>query len=376
VAPKPAPIPLVDLTTNLRSIEAEVHAAVDRVLASGLYIGGPEVEAFERAYATFAGAAHCVGVANGTDALELMVRAVGFGPDDAVLVPANSFVASALGVHRAGARVKLVDCTPDGLIDPAACGARLDAKVAAVLPVHLYGQCAPMEEVMAFARAHGLTVLEDAAQSHGATRHGQAAGTWGRAAAISFYPGKNLGAYGDAGAITTQDEALARKLKGLRNYGSEVKYHHPELGFNSRLDPIQAAILSVKLKHLPAWNARRAVAAGRYDELLAGEARVQRPRTLAGNVHAWHLYPVRVPAPVRDAVLETLHAGGVGAAVHYPVPIHLQGAFRHLGHRPGDFPVAEALSRELLSLPLYPELEAAQQERVVDLLRKALDRAC
>jgi dTDP-4-amino-4,6-dideoxygalactose transaminase len=372
VASKPSSIPLVDLTTNFRSIEAEVRIAVDRVLTSGQYIGGAEVESFERAYAAFAGAAHCVGVANGTDAIELMVRAVGFGEDDAVLVPANSFVASALGVHRAGARVKLVDCTPDGLIDVSACEARLDPKVAAILPVHLYGQCAPMEEVLAFARVHGLTVLEDAAQSHGASRHGRGAGTFGRAAAISFYPGKNLGAYGDAGALTTEDEALARRLRALRNYGSEVKYVHPELGFNSRLDPLQAAILSVKLAHLPAWNARRAQAALRYHALLEPLREVRRPRTLEGNVHAWHLYTVRVPAAVRDRVLASLQADGVGAAVHYPVPIHLQGAFRHLGHRPGDFPVAEALSRELLSLPLYPELEAAQQARVVASLERAL----
>jgi len=369
------PIPLVDLTLNFRSIEAEVRAAVDRVLTSGQYIGGPEVEAFERAYATFSGSAHCVGVANGTDAIELMVRAVGFGADDAVLVPANSFVASALGVHRAGARVKLVDCTEDGLIDVASCEARLDPKVAAVLPVHLFGQCAPMEAVLAFARAHGLTVLEDAAQSQGASQNGQAAGTFGRAAATSFYPGKNLGAYGDAGAVLTQDEPLARKLKALRNYGSEVKYFHPELGFNSRLDPLQAAILSVKLRHLADWNGRRAAAARRYDQLLLPLREVRRPRTLEGNVHAWHLYPVRVPAPVRDRVLAALQAQGVGAAVHYPVPIHLQGAFRHLGHRPGDFPVAEAQARELLSLPLYPELTLAQQERVVAALEKALGKA-
>jgi dTDP-4-amino-4,6-dideoxygalactose transaminase len=372
VAPTLFSIPLVDLPANFRSIEGEVRAAVERVLTSGQYIGGGEVEAFERAYAAFTGARHCVGVANGTDAIELMVRALGLGAEDAVLVPANSFVASALGVQRAGARVKLVDCTEDSLLDVASCAARLDGTVKAVLPVHLFGQCAPMEAVQALASAHRLAVLEDAAQSQGASRHGRRAGTFGLMAATSFYPGKNLGAYGDAGAVTTGDEALATKLRALRNYGSEVKYLHPELGFNSRLDALQAAILSVKLPHLADWNARRAVAASRYDRLLARLPDVRPPVTLAGNVHAWHLYTVRVPAAVRERVLQALHAQGVGAAVHYPTPIHLQGAFRSLGHRPGDFPVAEALAGQLLSLPLYPELTEVQQERVVQALEKAM----
>jgi dTDP-4-amino-4,6-dideoxygalactose transaminase len=252
-----APIPLVDLQVNFRSIEPEVRAAIDRVLASGTFIGGPEVEAFERAYAAFAHVAHCVGVANGTDAIELVVRAAGLGAADGVLVPANSFVASALGVLRAGARVQLVDCTDDALIDVRSCEARADAGTRAVMPVHLFGQCAPMEDVLALARARGLLVIEDAAQAQGAQRHGRFAGSFGFAAGTSFYPGKNLGAYGDAGAVTTDDEAVARKVRALRNYGSEVKYHHPEAGFNSRLDPLQAAVLGVKLARLAGWNEAR-----------------------------------------------------------------------------------------------------------------------
>lgn len=368
-------IPLVDLKTNYRAIEAEVRAAVERVLSSGVYIGGPEVEAFEREYAAFTGVRHCIGVANGTDALELLVRAAGLGRHDEVLVPANSFIASALAVERAGAKVRLVDCTWDSLIDVASCEARMGPAVRAVMPVHLFGQCAPMEAVLAFAARHGLAVLEDAAQSQGASRHGTAAGGFGLGAGTSFYPGKNLGAYGDAGAVLTNDDAIAKRVRALRNYGSEVKYSHPETGFNSRLDPIQAAVLRVKLKHLAAWNEQRRAAARRYDELLANVKDVTRPVTLAGNVPVFHLYVVRLPEAKRDAVLRHMQAAGVGVALHYPTPIHLQGAFRHLGHRVGDFPVAEALSRQMLSLPLYPELTAEQQERVVTALSEALAAA-
>ncbi|MCC6335884.1 MAG: DegT/DnrJ/EryC1/StrS family aminotransferase [Myxococcales bacterium] len=365
-------IPLVDLKTNYRSIEAEVRAAVDRVLDSGQYILGPEVETFEREYAAFAGVKHCVGVANGTDAVELVVRAAGLTRHDEVLVPANSFVASALAVERAGAKVKLVDCTWDSLLDVEACEARHGPDVRAVMPVHLFGQCADLEAVAAYAHKHGLVVLEDAAQSQGASRNGRGAGSVGLGAGTSFYPGKNLGAYGDAGAVLTQDDAFARKVRALRNYGSEVKYSHPETGFNSRLDPVQAAVLRVKLKHLGRWNEQRRAAARRYDEFLAGLPEVTRPQTLEGNVHVFHLYVVRLPEAKRDRVLAAMQADGLGVAVHYPAPIHLQGAFKHLGFRAGDFPVAEALARQMVSLPLYPELTVEQQARVVASLKKAL----
>ncbi|MEW5741419.1 MAG: DegT/DnrJ/EryC1/StrS family aminotransferase [Myxococcota bacterium] len=368
-------IPLVDLKVNYRAIEAEVRAAVEGVLSSGQYILGPEVEAFEREYAAFSGVKHCVGVANGTDALELLVRAAGLGAHDEVVVPANSFVASALAVERAGAKVKLVDCTWDSLLDVEDCEARHGPDVRAVMPVHLFGQCADLEAVLAYARRHGLVVLEDAAQSQGASRSGKGAGSFGLGAGTSFYPGKNLGAYGDAGAVLTQDDALAKQVRALRNYGSEVKYSHPETGFNSRLDPLQAAVLRVKLKHLAVWNEQRRAAARRYDELLAGLPEVTRPVTLPGNVHVFHLYVVRLPEGRRDAVLKALHEDGVGAALHYPTPIHLQGAFKHLGHRAGDFPVAEALSRQMLSLPLFPEITGEQQARVVSSLKKALAAA-
>jgi len=368
-------IPLVDLMGNFRSIEGELRAAIDRVLLSGQYIGGPEVERFETAYAQFIGTKHCVGVANGTDALELVIRALRLASNQSVLVPANSFVASALAVERARAKVKLVDCTEDSLLDVEACASRIDSSVKVVMPVHLFGQCAEMEKVEKLAKTHRLQVVEDAAQAQGARRWDRAAGTFGIAAGTSFYPGKNLGAFGDAGAVLTHDDAMAKQLRALRNYGSEVKYSHPETGFNSRLDPIQAAVLSVKLAHLAKWNQARVAAAARYHQLLAGVADVRAPRALEGNEHVWHIYAVRVPASVRDRVLQRLHDAGIGAGLHYPTPIHLQGAFAHLGHSPGDFPVAERLASEMISLPMYPELDAAAQAQVVDELNKALRAA-
>lgn len=366
-------IPLVDLKANLGPLREEIEAGFGRVLEKTAFILGPDVAEFEREYAAFVQAKHCIGVANGTDALELVVRAAGLGPRDAVLVPANTFIATALAVQRAGAQVALVDCDDDGLIDVEACEARLTPQVKAVAPVHLYGQCAPMERVAAFAQAHGgLALIEDAAQAQGATRNGRHAGSWGVGTGTSFYPGKNLGAYGDAGAVITNDDALAKKIRALRNYGSEVKYFHPETGFNSRLDTLQAVVLRVKLKHLARWNEQRRAAAQRYHHLLEGVSDVRLPRALPGNEHVWHLYPVRVPAPRRDAILKALNDGGVGAGIHYPVPIHLQGAFAHLGHKPGDFPHAEAQAKEMISLPLFPEITEPQQVQVADALKAAL----
>jgi dTDP-4-amino-4,6-dideoxygalactose transaminase len=315
---------------------------------------------------------HCIGVANGTDALEIALRAAGVGPGDEVIVPVNSFVATALAVARAGAVPVLVDCDPDHhLIDLREVARKIGPRTRAIVPVHLYGQMAPMEELEDLVRGSGVVLVEDAAQAHGATRHGRAPGACGIAAGTSFYPGKNLGAYGDAGAILTNDETIDRRARALRNYGSEVKYVHPELGFNSRLDPLQAVVLSAKLVHLRLWNEQRREAARRYDALLAGAPGVRLPATLPGNDPVWHLYVVRVPR--RDEVLAKLHAAGIQAAVHYPTPIHLQGAFRSLGHRRGEFPVAEAAAADVLSLPIYPGITPAQQERVAAVLRAAVD---
>jgi dTDP-4-amino-4,6-dideoxygalactose transaminase len=364
-------VPLVDLKAQLPLVEKEIREGWDRIVQNTAFILGKDVAEFEAAFAEFTGSKHCIGVGNGTDAIEIACRALGIGPGDEVIVPANTFIATALGVERAGAKCVLVDCEADHqLIDPKLVEAKITKATKAIFPVHLFGQMAPMAPIMDIAKAKGIAVLEDCAQSHGATQNGTRCGTQGRAAAYSFYPGKNLGAFGDAGAVVTDAPEIATKVKALRNYGSEVKYHHPETGFNSRLDPLQAVVLKAKLKHLAGWNEKRRAAAARYDALLRDVRGVEAPKTLAGNVHVWHLYVVRVAE--RDRVLARLNEAGVGAGIHYPVPIHLQGAFSHLHHSRGDFPVAEKAANEIVSLPLFPEITEAQQEFVVDALKKAV----
>lgn len=365
-----ASIPLVDLAAQHAEIADEVAAGFARVFAESAYILGGDVRAFEEAFASFSGIAHCVGMGNGTDAIELALRALEIGEGDEVLVPANTFIATALGALRAGAWPVLVDCDAHHLMDPGQVAARLTPRTRALLPVHLYGQMADMEALGEIAAAHGLVILEDAAQAQGARRNGRSPGAFGRAAASSFYPGKNLGAYGDAGAVLTGDAELADRLRRLRNWGSDRKYYHPELGFNSRLDTLQAVVLSAKLRRLAAWNEARRQAAARYDRLLAGIEGIELPRTLPGNEHVFHLYVVRVPR--RDRVLARLQAEGIGAGIHYPTPLHLHGALRHLGYRQGDFPAAERAAEEVLSLPMHPHLTEAEQERVAACLRAAL----
>jgi len=382
-------IPLVDLAAQHREIASEVAAGFASVIERAAFVGGSEIADFERELAAFVGVDHCVAVANGTDAVELALRAAGVGAGDEVIVPVNTFAATALAVVRAGAVPVFADCDPEYLLlDPAA--VRIGPRTRALVPVHLFGQMAPIAALAA--AAPGALLIEDAAQAHGASQDGAPVGTRSVAAATSFYPGKNLGAYGDGGAVLTSSGAVAERIRALRNYGSDVKYHHPMLGMNSRLDTLQAVVLRAKLKRLAAWNEARQAAARRYDELLAdlGDD-VALPRTAPGNTHVRHLYCVRVRdaarapggaarVPVadaerarrRDGVLARLVAAGIGAGVHYPVPLHLQGAFAYLGHRRGDFPVAEGAADELLSLPLFPHITAAQQEEVVAALRKAL----
>jgi len=368
-------IPLVDLASMHAEIAGEVEAGFAELLASGAFVQGPQVTAFEEAFADFTEVRHCVGMANGTDALELALRAVGVGHGDEVILPANTFIATAEAVARAGATPVLVDCDPEFLlIDTDAVAARIGARTKAIVPVHLFGQAAPVEGLAALARDLGVALVEDHAQSHGATRHGRAAGSLGIAAATSFYPGKNLGAYGDGGAVLTDSDEVAARVRALGNHGSTVRYQHPELGFNSRLDSLQAVVLSAKLARLPAWNKARTAAAERYSELLAGVAGITLPATMPGNTHVWHLYVVRFDGgPVRrDAVLAALHAAGVGAGIHYPVPVHLQGAFTGLGHRRGDFPVAEKAAESMLSLPLFPHVSEDQIDYVVGVVASAL----
>jgi len=365
-------IPLADLGAQHAAVAGEIAEGWREVLARTAFIGGPQVAAFEREYAGFIGVPHCVAVANGTDAIEIVLRALGVGPGGECVLPANTFIATAEAVSRAGARPVLADCADDDtyLIDTRAAEAAVTPRTAAIIPVHLYGQAAPVERLLPLARRTGIRLVEDAAQSQGARRHGIGAGALGDAAATSFYPGKNLGAYGDAGAALTGSADVAARMRMIRDHGSPGKYEHEVIGVNSRLDSLQAVVLSAKLRRLASWNAARRAAAGRYGELLSGCGAVVRPRTLDGNEHVWHLYTVRVPN--RDRVLKELHAAGIGAGIHYPVPVHLTAAYAGLGYREGAFPVAERAARELLSLPLFPEITVAQQERVVSVLTSAL----
>jgi dTDP-4-amino-4,6-dideoxygalactose transaminase len=364
-------VPLIDLGAQHREIESEVREGFESVMKATAFILGPAVKEFETAYATFIGARHCIGVANGTDALELALRALDIGPGAEVILPANTFIATALAVARAGATPVLVDCDPTyQLIDLGQIEAKVTPRTRAIMPVHLFGQMAPMQAIAKVAAARKLAVIEDAAQAQGAAQAGSKAGAQGVVAGTSFYPGKNLGAYGDAGAVTTDSDEVAAKIRALRNYGSEVKYHHPETGFNSRLDTMQAVVLLAKLKRLARWNEARRVAAARYGGLLAGTAGVELPKTVPGNEHVFHLYVVRVQN--RDAVLPRMNEDGIGAGIHYPVPIHLQGAFKSLGHGVGAFPVAERAAQEILSLPMFPEITAEQQGAVVESLRRAV----
>lgn len=364
-------IPLVDLQAAHAEVAAEIRAGFDEVIANTDFIKGQVADTFEREYAKFSGVAHCVGVANGTDAIELALRAADLPVGSEVLMPANTFVASAEAVVRAGLRPAFADVDPDYLLlDPATVRALLSDRVAAVLPVHLFGQLAPMLPITEVASGHGAVVIEDAAQAHGARQDNKAAGKFGLLACVSFYPGKNLGAYGDAGAVLTDSADHARRVRLLGDHGSERRYEHLTIGFNSRLDAIQAVVLLAKLSRLTAGNEARRQAAMRYAELLADLPEVTLPATAPGNEHVWHLYVIRVPH--RNHVLEFLREEGIHAGIHYPVPVHLQPAFRKFGFARGDFPVAEAAAEQVLSLPLYPQITLEQQTRVADAVRRAL----
>lgn len=364
-------VPFMDLGPQQFDVGSDIADGFTRVISSSGFIGGPEVDGFEEAYARYIGAAHCVGVGNGTDAIELCLRAIGVGPGDEVIVPGNTFIATAEAVARTGARPVFVDVDDDYLLmDPDRLTDALTPRVRAVLPVHLYGQAAPLEVIAEVLRGTDVALIEDAAQAQGATRHGVCAGGLASLAATSFYPGKNLGAYGDAGAVLSQDEVLAGRVRAIAAHGSVVRYEHPLLGFNSRLDALQAVVLSAKLRHLPRWNEQRRVAAEVYDDLLAEVPGVVRPRVMPGNEHVWHLYVVRVED--RDGVLTDLQRAGVAAAVHYPTPLHLTGAFSGLGGRPGDLPVVERAAARILSLPMFPGITTPQQERVAETLRLAV----
>jgi len=370
-------IPLVDLKAQYTGLKAEIDQAIQRVIDATAFINGPDVEAFEQEFAQFCGARHAVGVNSGTSALQIALEACGVGTGDEVITVAHTFCATAEAIIHAGATPVFVDIDPRTYtLDPDCLEPAITPRTKAILPVHLYGQPADMNRINAIARRHGLIVIEDAAQAHGAKHKGRSAGTLGRVACFSFYPGKNLGAYGDAGALTTDDPIIAERARALRDHGRKigsngkrVKYEHDVVGYGERLDTLQAAILRAKLPHLNAWNAARRRIAERYCELLTGWDAVL-PATLEGSEPVYHLFVVRVQN--RDDARARLTMYHIESGVHYPVPLHLQKAYAYLNYRANDLPHTERAAREVLSLPIYPELSEAAQDRVVLALREVI----
>lgn len=361
-------IPFLDLRAAYRELQPEIDDAVARVLDSGRYILGEEVEAFEQEYAIYCEAHHAIGVANGLEALELALLALGVSPGDEVIVPSNTFIATWLGVSRCGAVPVPVEPDPHtATLDPTRIEAAITPRTRAIIPVHLYGQAADLDPILALARRHGLRVLEDAAQAHGASYKGRRIGAHGDAVAWSFYPGKNLGALGDGGAVTTDDPAIARRIRMLRNYGSEEKYVHEIQGCNCRLDPVQAAVLRVKLERLDAWNGRRRAIATRYLDGLA-DAGLTLPQVPDWADPVWHLFVVRTAQ--REGLEARLAGLGIATMRHYPIPPHLQAAYAPLGYRKGDFPVAETMAENVLSLPMGPQMRDADVDAVVRAVRQ------
>ena len=355
-------IQFVDLLRQYQNLKSEMDAALLRAVGRGDYILGEDTREFEKEFAAFNEAPHCVGVSDGTDALHLALLALGVGPGDEVIVPAHTYIASVLAISSVGARPVLVDCDPvHYTMDPQAVERALTPRTRALMPVHLYGHPADMDPLLQIAKDRKLFVVEDTAQGHGATYKGRICGTMGDIGCFSFYPGKNLGAYGDGGAVVTRDAALAEKLSLLRNYGQKVKYVHTMKGFNSRLDTVQAAVLRVKLRHLAKWNDQRRAAAARYGQLLAG-TKLGLPQAAPWANPVWHLHVVQTGD--RAGLQQALDAAGVSHGIHYPIPVHLQEAYRDLGYKAGDFPVSETLASRILSLPMFPEITDEELQRV------------
>jgi dTDP-4-amino-4,6-dideoxygalactose transaminase len=374
-------VPILNLTRQYRAIKDEIDAAIQRVLNSGRFILGPEVEAFEAEIAEYLGVKHAIGVASGTDALLLSLKALGVGPGDGVIIPSFTFFATAGAVVNAGATPIFVDIDPQTFnIDPESVRKVVEnppvtrytsrvTKIKAIIPVHLYGQPADMDEIMAIASEHDLYVIEDVAQAIGAEYKGKKVGTIGHLGCFSFFPTKNLGAYGDGGLVVTDDDELAERARMLRVHGSKPKYFHHIVGTNSRLDALQAAILRAKLPHLDEWTAARQRIAARYDELLADLEDLELPRRAPDRTHIFHQYTIRVPNDKRDSLKRYLEEKGIGTHVYYPLPLHLQPCFRELGYREGDLPESERASREVLSLPMFPELHGEEVEYVAEQMR-------
>jgi dTDP-4-amino-4,6-dideoxygalactose transaminase len=380
-------IPMLDLQAQFETIAPEIRTAVDEVLKSQQFVLGPQGEALEREIAEACGTRFGVGVASGTEALELGLHACDVSPGDEVIVPAFTFIATGSAVSALGARPVFADIKPGTFnLDPDQIAACITPRTRAIVVVHLFGLSADMDPILALAAKHGIPVVEDNAQSIGASYHGRKTGSMGRLGCVSFYPSKNLGAYGDAGMIVTQDEKLAARLRALRNHGQTGRYLSTERGWNSRLDELQAAILRVKLRHLADWTAARQAHGRLYDSLLGDLPGIVLPRVPAGSEHVYYLYTLRIPGqtashgagrtrgdePRSDIVQKRLAERGVASTVYYPVPLHLQPLYASLGGKPGDLRVSERASREVLSIPIYPELTRAQVERVAAALREAL----
>jgi dTDP-4-amino-4,6-dideoxygalactose transaminase len=367
-----ASVPFLDFAGPYEELKPELDAAYSRFMRSAWYILGKEVEAFEQEFAAYCGARHCIGVGNGLEALHLVLRAWGIGEGHEVIVPSNTYIATWLAVSYADATPVPVEPDPRTFnLDPARLEAAVTSRTRAIMPVHLYGQPAHMDPIMEIARKHGLKVLEDNAQAQGARYKGRPTGGLGDAAGNSFYPGKNLGAFGDAGAVTTNDAELADRIRTLRNYGSKKKYYNEIKGYNSRLDEMQAAFLRVKLRKLDEWNERRRAIAARYQQELAAAGSLTLPLVPSWADPVWHLYVVRHPQ--RDQLQQKLSAAGIGTLIHYPVPPHLSGAYSDANFAAGAFPLAEQLAQSVLSLPMGPHLSAEQASRVIAETRGAVD---
>ena len=360
-------IPFNDLTAQYRALKPEIDAAIHRVLENAHFVLGPAVSAFERDFAAFCQTSEAIGVNSGTSALHLALLAAGVGQGDEVITVPFTFVATVAAIEYTGAKPVLVDVEPDFLMmDPGKIEAAITPRTKAIMPVHLYGQPADMDPILEVAAKYGLTVIEDACQAHGAEYKGRRCGSMGRLGCFSFYPGKNLGAYGEGGAVVTDDSALATKIRLLRSWGEETRYEHKYRGFNYRMEGIQGAILGVKLNYLDEWTTARRDRARRYARQLADSAALA-PTERPGSRHVYHAYVVRLPD--RDRWRASLTSAGVQTGVHYPIPVHLQPAYRDLGHTAGDFPVAEKAATEVLSLPIFPELTDDQIDTIAELLR-------
>lgn len=362
-------VPFVDLKVQYEAIREELEAEFQKVFEKTAFIMGPTLAEFEEAFARYCGVHHAVGVANGTDALTLTLKALGISPGDEVITTVYTFIATAEAIVHTGARPVFVDIDRTYNMDVKQLETAITPRTKAIIPVHLYGQPADMDPILEIAQKHGLYVLEDAAQAHGAEYKGRKAGSMGHVACFSFYPSKNLGAYGDAGAIVTNDNQIALTVRKLRDHGGIEKYQHDLVGYNSRLDALQAAVLLVKLQHLNRWNQMRRRNAQLYNELLSQIPGIITPFVLEGVKHVYHVYVIRVEHSSRDELQRYLQERGVQTGIHYPKPIHLTKAFEYLGYRKGDFPVAEDYANKILSLPMYPELTREQIEYVVEQIK-------